>query len=49
MIYFLDKLDYPDKDVSIMGKPDPKIVGPASGIDEKDEHPFDTEMHLSDA
>jgi hypothetical protein len=49
MKYFLNELDYPDKDVSIIGKPDPKIVGPASRIYEKDEHPFDPEIHLSDA
>lgn len=49
MRYFLNKLDYPDKDVSVIGKPDPKIVGPASRIYEKDEHPYDAELHLSDA
>jgi hypothetical protein len=42
-------LDYPDKDVSVIGTPDPKIVGPASRIYEKDEHQLDTEMPLSDA
>ncbi|MEA3411288.1 MAG: polyphosphate kinase 2 [Pseudomonadota bacterium] len=49
MCHFLSRLDYPDKDVGVIGEADPRIVGPASRIYEKDEHPFDTELHLSDA
>ncbi len=36
MRYFLNQLDYPDKDVEIVGKPDPKIVGRPPQIDIRD-------------
>ncbi len=37
MRHFLSTLDYPDKDLSACGKPDPKLVGPAEVIFEQDE------------
>ena len=40
MRHFLHSLDYPDKDASIVKKPDPLIVGAASVIYEKGEHVF---------
>ncbi len=40
MRYFLSQLDYPDKDIKAIGKPDPLIVGSAAQIYEKDEHPL---------
>ena len=39
MRFFLTALDYPDKDVNVIGEPDPLIVGSAAQIYEKDEHP----------
>ena len=41
------ELDYPDKDVEVIGVADPLIVGPASQIYEKDEHPFENDLHLA--
>ena len=37
MRHFLYHLDYPDKDESVLGQPDPLIVGPASKIYEEGE------------
>jgi polyphosphate kinase 2 len=37
MRHFLYHLDYPDKDESVLGQPDPLIVGPASTIFEEGE------------
>ena len=37
---FLSHLDYPDKDEEIVELCDPLIVGPASRIYERDEHPL---------
>ena len=39
MRWFLSQLDYPGKDTSIIGTPDPLIVGPPSAIYETDELP----------
>ena len=39
MRHFLYNLDYPDKDLSVLGDPDPKIVGTAATILEDGEHP----------
>lgn len=47
MRYFLSALDYPNKDQELIGAPDPLIVGPASSIYQKDEHPVDSELHLA--
>lgn len=47
MRYFLSKLDYPDKDLDVVGVPDPKILGSASSVYHKDGHEVDTELHLS--
>jgi hypothetical protein len=33
----LSRLDYPDKDESVVGRPDPLLVGPASEVYEKEE------------
>ena len=38
MRWVLHRLDYPDKDVDIVGTPDPRIVGPAQGIYESGEN-----------
>ncbi len=46
MRFFLTALDYPDKDVKVIGEPDPLIVGSAAKIFEKDEHPL---SELADA
>lgn len=40
MRFFLTALDYPDKDVNVIGEPDPLIVGSTAQIYEKDEHPL---------
>ncbi len=37
---FLSRLDYPDKDEDVVNAGDPLIVGPASRIYERDEHPL---------
>ncbi len=37
MRYFLNALDYPDKDTSLIGDPDPLIVGTAAQVYERDE------------
>ncbi|WP_227814194.1 polyphosphate kinase 2 [Nitrogeniibacter aestuarii] len=37
MRHFLSSLDYPEKDLSVCGKPDAKLVGPAEVIFEQDE------------
>ena len=34
MRYVLDKFDYPDKDVKVVGEPDPKLVGPPDVVEE---------------
>ncbi|MEV0750696.1 polyphosphate kinase 2 [Streptomyces sp. NBC_01220] len=36
--HVLHRFDYPDKDASVAGEPDPLIVGPASRIFERGEH-----------
>jgi polyphosphate kinase len=40
MRFLLQNLDYPNKDVEVVGEPDPLIVGPASIIHEEDEQPL---------
>lgn len=47
MRYFLNALDYPNKDEELIGEPDPLIVGSASSIYQKDEHPVDRDLHLA--
>jgi hypothetical protein len=37
MRHFLANLDYPNKDESVIGKPDKLIVGPVERIHERDE------------
>jgi polyphosphate kinase len=37
MRYVLSRLDYPDKDLEVVGVPDPLIIGPASSVYEEDE------------
>ena len=37
--YVLHHLDYTDKDVEVVGVPDPLIVGPASAVFEHGEQP----------
>lgn len=41
MRHFLASLDYPNKDLSIAGEPDPMLVGAASQIFEKSEASLD--------
>ncbi|UCE31083.1 MAG: polyphosphate kinase 2 [Burkholderiales bacterium] len=38
--HFLHRLDYPDKDVSVAGAPDPLLVGPAGQVLEQAEREF---------
>lgn len=47
MRHFLNTLDYPNKNHELIGVPDPLIVGSASSFYQKDEHPVDSELHLS--
>ncbi len=47
MRHFLYNLDYPEKDSKIVTPPDALIVGRASAVYEKDEHPIDRELTLS--
>ena len=42
MRHLLWNLDYPDKDEDIVREPDPLIVGPASSMYEREEHPLST-------
>jgi polyphosphate kinase 2 len=44
MRYFLHSLDYPDKDLDLIGEPDPLIVGPASMMYDKDDHIVDQQL-----
>jgi polyphosphate kinase 2 len=45
MLDFLSKLDYPDKDLSVVGEPDPLIVGAPSQVIRKDAHLDDWPHH----
>ncbi len=45
MRHFLASLDYPDKDLSIVGKPDPLIVGQAYHVIHKSDHILGTALH----
>ncbi len=45
MRHFLSTLDYPDKDDSAIGAPDPKIVGRAAQVLEKNGHIYETATH----
>ena len=45
MRHFLDTLDYPDKDMSIAGPPDPKIVGRADHVLHRTDHILATALH----
>jgi hypothetical protein len=36
--FVLSSLDYPEKDTEAVGRPDPRIVGPASEVYEQEEH-----------
>ena len=40
MLHFLDSLDYPGKDTSVVTPPDPLIVGSASKLYDKGDHPL---------
>jgi polyphosphate kinase 2 (PPK2 family) len=42
---FLSRLDYPDKDEEVVNACDPLIVGSASNIYERDEHPLGMSTH----
>ena len=42
MRYLLNQFDYDNKDVELVGTPDPLIVGPASQLFEIDERPGHT-------
>ncbi|MCF6312768.1 MAG: polyphosphate kinase 2 [Verrucomicrobiales bacterium] len=44
MRHFLHNLDYPDKNTDAVGTPDPLIVGPASSVYDKKNHPLDLEV-----
>ena len=45
MKHFLASIDYPDKDESVVGKPDPLIVGQAHHVIHKSEHILGTALH----
>jgi len=45
MMHFLDSIDYPDKDTSIVKKPDPLIVGRAQHVLHKADHILGTSLH----
>ena len=45
MLHFLNSLDYPDKDKSIVAAPDPLIVGHASHVIQNADHVFSTSLH----
>lgn len=45
MRHFLSTLEYPDKDETLVGKPDPLIVGHASQVIHKSEHILGTSLH----
>jgi polyphosphate kinase len=45
MRHFLASLDYPDKDVELVGAPDPLIVGHAGHVVNRSEHILGTALH----
>jgi polyphosphate kinase len=45
MRHFLASLDYPDKDVDLVGTPDPLIVGHAGHVLKRSEHILGTALH----
>ncbi|MDO5630971.1 MAG: polyphosphate kinase 2 [Paracoccus sp. (in: a-proteobacteria)] len=45
MRHFLSSLDYPGKDVELIGQPDPLIVGQASHVVYRSEHMLGSAMH----
>ena len=45
MRHFLSSLDYPDKDASVVGSPDPKIVHQADSIVHEADHILTSSMH----
>ncbi|GGH22485.1 polyphosphate kinase 2, PA0141 family [Cribrihabitans marinus] len=45
MRHFLSSLDYPDKDESVVGEPDPLIVGQAHHVIHKSDHILGTALH----
>jgi len=45
MLHFLNALDYPDKDLSIVGPPDPLIVGHASHVIHSADHILGASLH----
>lgn len=45
MLHFLHSLDYPDKDLKIVHKPDPLIVGHARHVVGRSEHILGTSLH----
>ncbi|MFT3689468.1 polyphosphate kinase 2 [Paenirhodobacter sp.] len=47
MKHFLSTLDYPDKDLDIVGAPDPLLVGHASHVVNKSEHVLGAALHPS--
>lgn len=45
MRHFLSTVDYPDKDMDLIGQPDPLIVGHAGHVVHKSEHILGTALH----
>ena len=45
MLHFLNSLDYPDKDIDLVGAPDPLIVGPAGHVIHQAEHILGAGLH----
>lgn len=45
MRHFLSSLDYPDKDLAVVTKPDPLIVGQANHVIHRSEHILGTALH----
>ena len=45
MRHFLSSMDYPDKDLSVVGEPDPLIVGQAHHVIHRSEHILGTALH----
>lgn len=45
MTHFLSTLPYPGKDISVVGKPDPLIVGSGSHVIGRSEHILGHSLH----
>ncbi|GAB5438302.1 polyphosphate kinase 2 [Falsiruegeria mediterranea] len=45
MRHFLSTLDYPDKDLDVVGQPDPLIVGQAHHVIQRSDHILGTALH----